>query len=133
MRVLLLLVGLLLIPSVNAQIVISEVLYDAVGADAGQEFVELYNPLATAQSIEGWQLERGNGANAGDWVTEAVLTGSIPAHSFYLIGEANVTGADLTTNLDLQNGPDAIRLVDDHGEVRDLVGWGVSAIDKATR
>ncbi len=37
-------------------IVISEIMYDPNGDDAGKEFVEIYNPGATAVDISGWAL-----------------------------------------------------------------------------
>lgn len=114
---------LVLLPQVQA-VVISEVLYDAEGSDTGKEFVELYNPSSSPVNLTDWILERGNGASAGDWLTEVVFDSVIPENGFFLIGEIEVTGADVTTTLDLQNGPDAVRLLDPLGAVVDLVGYG---------
>lgn len=112
---------LAVIPPAQA-IVISEVLYDATGSDTGQEFIELYNPAPQDVNVTGWVVERGNGGVEGDWLLEATLDGSIPAWGFLLIGESDVVGADITTTLDLQNGPDAVRVRAD--QVIDLVGYG---------
>ncbi len=115
---------LLLIPACAASPVISEVFYDAEGSDDGLEFIELYNPTGETLDLAGWKIEWGNGASPGEWKLQAALSAQMPPYSFYLVGEANVSGADLTTNLELQNGPDAVRLLDSGGLIADLVGYG---------
>ena len=115
---------LFLIPSAAASVVISEVLYDAEGSDEGQEFVELYNPTAQDVDITGWKLEWGNGNYTDAWETEVTFEATLHAYSFYLVGEENVTGADIVADLDLQNGPDAVRIVDENDQIMDLVGYG---------
>jgi len=115
---------LALIPASSASVVISEILYDANSSDTGKEFVELYNPTPQEIDLTDWKLQVGNGAEADDWSDEVTFGYVMPAHSFYLIGEANVTGADVVDILDLQNGPDAVRIIDSEGEIVDLVGYG---------
>jgi hypothetical protein len=106
--------------------VINEVLYDPAGKDAGLEFVELKNTGGQALPLAGWALETGNGSYPDRWRRE--WTGgaedTLEAEGFFTIGEAAVSPRpDAVAELDLQNGPDACRLVSPSG-IRDLVGWG---------
>jgi len=107
-------------------VLINEVLYDPPGKDAGLEFVELLNVSDLAVSLGGWQLETGNGSGEGKWTLEwsGAETDTLRPHSFFVIGEDLVSPSpDRTTDLDLQNGPDACRLVSPDGR-SDVVGWG---------
>ncbi|MBD3237529.1 MAG: hypothetical protein GF330_12555 [Candidatus Eisenbacteria bacterium] len=106
---------------------LNEICYDPPGADAGGEFVELFNPAAQPISLEGWQLESGNGARPGDWRSAWVGTSRdrIASHGFFLVAGARVSAAaDARAELHLQNGPDAVRLRDAMGRTVDLTGWG---------
>jgi len=47
-------------PSVFAQIIISEFLYDAEGSDADQEFVELFNAGTLPIDLTGWKINDGS-------------------------------------------------------------------------
>jgi hypothetical protein len=106
---------------------ISEVLYDAVGSDDGQSFVELYGPPGTV--LDGITLEGVNGSN-GAIGPIIVLSGVIPADGLFVVadrmsdGTSLVVEADQLANFDFQNGPDSIVLVED-GFVLDAIGYGV--------
>jgi hypothetical protein len=108
------------------QAVINEVLYDPEGSDAGLEFVEIMNCGHAGVLLTGWVLETGNGANPDDWTVEWIGgdLAYLGVGEILLIGEAAVSPPpDHVTPLDLQNGPDGVRLTD--GErVVDTVGWG---------
>ena len=113
-------------------VVINEVLYDPDGKDGGLEFVELHNRGTGAVCLGGWRLESGNGAGPGRWTLE--WTGgardSIAPGGFFVIGEEMVEPEpEAVADLDLQNGPDACRLVSPEG-ARDLVGWGDHTYDE---
>jgi hypothetical protein len=105
---------------------ISEVLYDAVGTDDGQSFVELHGAPGTV--LDGWTLELVNGAD-GEVATTLALLGVIGPSSLYVVadrfsdGTTAVANADLLLNFDLQNGPDSLRLRSPQGVV-DAVGFG---------
>jgi hypothetical protein len=112
--------------------VLNEVLYDAVGDDVGREYVELLNTADAAWSLEGLRIEAGDGAAPGRWTLR--WTGrpgdSVAAHTRFVIGGANVSPAvQRVVNLDLQNGPDAVRLVWPDG-VTEVLGWGELAADE---
>ena len=65
------------------------------GATYRNDFIELYNNENVAVSLSGWSVQYA-GATSGTWQVTP-LTGTIPAHGFYLIREAAGTGG--TTNL----------------------------------
>ena len=71
-------------------VLISEVLYNAEGNDAGKEFIELYNPTNSDKNLDDWSLES---LNAGGSKTSLAKFGSkaddsfiIKSHGFLLIG-----------------------------------------------
>jgi hypothetical protein len=105
---------------------VNEVLYDPAGPDAGREFVELFNPDSVWVALDGWRCEAGNGAAPGDWRTQwqGGSRDRIAPRGFFLIAGAAFEGAaDARAPLELQNGPDAVRLVAPSGWT-DRVGWG---------
>jgi hypothetical protein len=111
---------------VQAQTLISEVLYDAAGTDNGNVFVELIG--APGAILDGLLLEGVNGAD-GNVYSTITLGGVIPADGVFVIGDDSGDGttlvgnADLVMNVDFQNGPDSVVLRDSHG-VLDALGYG---------
>src|SRR3989442_7180536 len=72
------------------------------------------------------QIEAGDGAGTGSWTLR--WTGgsgdSLMPHARFVLGGALVVpAADRVVTLDLQNGPDAVRLVWPDGAA-EVVGWG---------
>jgi hypothetical protein len=105
---------------------VTEVYYDAPGDDTGREFVELWNDSDTTVSLAGVRLEVGDGSGPGRWTARWTGTASdrIGAGARFVIGGALVSPPpDLVLALELQNGPDALRLVWPDGAT-ELVGWG---------
>jgi hypothetical protein len=106
---------------------LSEVLYDASGADDGALFVELHGAPGT--SLDGYVVEGVNGAD-GSVTHTLTLSGSIPEDGLFVIadeasgGGTLVAGADLLLNFDFQNGPDSVVLRDALGAVVDALGYG---------
>ena len=108
---------------------ISEVFYDATGDDTGFEFVELANPTGTPVPLAGARLEAGDGAAPGRWTLRWTggATDTVRSHARFVIGGARVSPApDALVTLELQNGPDAVRLVWPDGVV-EVVGYGALA------
>src|SRR3989344_2714382 len=64
-------------------VVISEV--QIGGGVADDEFVELYNPTESSVDLSGWRLTRKNTAGTTENNLVASLSGSIPAHGYFLI------------------------------------------------
>jgi hypothetical protein len=124
------LIGGLAAPTLHthaSSVAISEVLYDAAGADDGKVFVELYGPSGI--DLEGYVLEGVNGADGR--VAPAVrLTGLIPENGFFVVAdlagdETHVPSAELWIDFDLQNGPDSLVLRGPDGAPIDAVGYGM--------
>ncbi|HEY4182406.1 MAG TPA: lamin tail domain-containing protein [Kofleriaceae bacterium] len=107
--------------STGAQhLVINEVDYDNLGTDTA-EFVEIYNPSATAISLANKQLLLVNGSGNTVYGTINLGTGTLAAGAYLVIAGANVSvTAANATKLDpgwtqdaIQNGmPDGLALVD---------------------
>ncbi len=107
----------------SAQPLISGILFDPEGYDEGKEWIEIYNP-ADVHFTAPCLISFGNGASQDDWSTQWHGNVSMPAGSYLLIGEEDVSPEpDFTTGLNLQNGPDAIKLICNQTTL-DLVGWG---------
>ena len=85
-----LLLGLFFIPAfVQAQVVISEIMYDHSGSDTGHEWIELYNesdaPVVMTAGIHGWKLNDGSNHNLVD-PSDGIGRGSLTiAPQTYLI------------------------------------------------
>ncbi len=105
---------------------IAEVYYDAVGDDTGSEFVELFNPMPTPYALAGARLEAGDGAGPDRWTVRwsGAALDTIPPGGRFVIGGALVAPpAQALVQLDLQNGPDAVRMVWADG-ASEVVGYG---------
>ena len=105
---------------------IAEVLYDAVGDDTGWEFVEFYNPHDRALPLAGARLEVGDGSGSGRWTLRWTgnAVDSVAAVGRFVVGGAKVLPAPrAVVTLELQNGPDAVRVVWPDGTV-EVVGYG---------
>ncbi|HEY2954419.1 MAG TPA: hypothetical protein VGK89_04110 [Candidatus Eisenbacteria bacterium] len=109
--------------------IVAEVFYDATGDDTGHEFVELWNPGGAPASLAGLRLEAGDGAGPSRWTLRWTggAADSIAARGRFVIGGALVEPPpDAQVSLDLQNGPDAVRLAWPDG-VTEVVGYGTQA------
>ena len=110
----------------QANTVISEVLYDAVGTDRGNVFIELFG--VPGSSLNGLFLEGVNGTDGSVYKT-AALSGLIPSDGVFVIGDdsgngtSQVSNVDLVLDVEFQNGPDSIVLRDANG-VLDALGYG---------
>jgi len=122
-------IGLVMLLATTAQAlpILSEVYYDAPGADDGQIFVELAGVAGT--SLAGFVLEGVNGSN-GVVGPSILLSGSIDQDGLFVVadrmsdGTSLVVGADLLANFDFQNGPDSI-VLRQGAVVLDAIGYGV--------
>jgi hypothetical protein len=70
-----------------AQAVITEIMYDPVGADSGHEWIEIYNASATAIPLTSWKLY---GGDTGHKITAASGGASVAPHSFAVIAASAV-------------------------------------------
>jgi hypothetical protein len=97
-------------PTGPSKLVIDEVDYDQVGTDAGG-FVEIANTSTTAATLDGLALVYVNGGDGTEYGRKA-LTGTL------------APGGYLAVDVDLQNGPDAVALVDTAaGKLLDAISY----------
>jgi len=113
-------------PAAFAAPLISELLYDAVGADDGKAFVELYGEPGA--SLDGLRIQSVNG-DGGTVTATLNLTGTIPADGIFVVADRTSAGTttiadyDLLLDFDLQNGPDSL-VLRDATSILDAVGYG---------
>jgi len=104
--------------------VINEVLYDGPGSDADDVFTELFGTPGLA--LDGWSLTGTNGADGSVYRAVNLDGGVIPADGIFLIATLGTAlgGVDLSANVDWQNGPDSIQLMDSGGRIADALQYG---------
>jgi hypothetical protein len=118
---------LLAIPlSAQATVVIQEVLYDGPGSDGDDVFTELSGMPGT--DLEGWSLVGINGSDGQAYRTIDLSGLSIPDDGVFVIATsaANITLAlqrDFIANVDWQNGPDALHLLNG-SDIVDALQYG---------
>ncbi len=107
-------------------VVLNEVFYDPAGFDGGFQFVELVNRSPLPVALTGWRIDAGDGAGPDRWRTWWTGTATdilLPAARF-VVGEGRVEPApDRIVPIELENGPDAVRLVAPDGSI-DVLGYG---------
>ena len=116
----------------DANVIITQVLYDPVGSESSGEAVELYNPTRASINISGWSI--GTETSAADAV---IPHGSIICSScYFLVSDLNWSagkdnsswpGADYEEGMTLANADAGVALKDSNGLVVDAVGWGNAA------
>ena len=101
--------------ALSAQVVINEV-YGG-GGNAGStyknDFIELYNNGTAAVDLSGWSVQYASAAGTSWSVT--ALSGSIPAHGFYLVQE--LAGSGGTVDLPAPNATGTINMSGTAGKV----------------
>ncbi len=104
-----------ILPSTKAQVVINEVYGGGgnAGATWKNDFIELYNNGSSAVSLAGWSIQYAS--SAGTTWQKTDLTGTIPAHGYYLIQEA--VGAGGTTDLPTPDATGTIAMSATAGKV----------------
>ena len=125
-RAFLLLVLAVVAPPARAALVINEILYDPEGPDRGFEWLEIYNTGPWPATLEGVALEAGDGSGPDRWTRTWVGSPGewIDAGGWCVVGGPWHGRAACSPGvLELQNGPDGVRLVREGLEL-DRVGWG---------
>lgn len=117
--------------TIATHVVISEIQLGGTLAD--DEFVELYNPTASAVSLDGWKLRRKTaGGTESSLVSDFGAGASIGAHGFFLIAPpdvdydgpaADITYSNTTNRLAANN---TVLLYDPFDAVVDKVGLGTA-------
>jgi len=119
--------ALLAAPAAQALPLLSEIFYDAVGADDAKSFVEISALPGTV--LDGFTIEGVNGAGGavGPVIT---LSGTVSASALFVVADRDSEGTTLVPvydqliNFDFQNGPDSIVLRDPLSNVVDAIGYG---------
>lgn len=123
---------LLSVPSLLvATPLVHQIYYDAPGADANAVFTELSGPAFF--DLDGWELKAINGSNQSVYRTISLGGHFIGADGFFLLAPAGVPTwlglhRDLIADVDWQNGPDGLHLVDPAGTVVDAVYYGAQPL-----
>lgn len=106
--------------------IVTEVYYDAIGDDTGHEYLELYNPTTLPVPLLGVRIEAGDGSAPGRWTLRWTGTArdTVRPLARFVVGGAKVVPLpEAVVSLDLQNGPDAVRVLWPDG-ASEVVGWG---------
>ncbi len=105
-------------------LVINELLYDSPGSDtsAKDNFIELYG--TPGLDLTGWKIICYN-SPSGPYITVNLNGYSMPSDGFFVAcASASVANYDmLSPSIELQNGPDSVRLLDPSGQAIDTVGY----------
>ena len=114
--------------------IIQEVFYDASGPDAGEVFTEIFG--TAGMSLAGWSLVGINGGTGLPYRTLDLTGAIIPDDGLLVIAGGSADPAlaavrDFTANVDWQNGPDAVQLIDPFLLVIDAVQYGNAGINNA--
>lgn len=113
----------------HSDIVINEVLYDAIGSDDSNEWIELYNNGTNDINLAGWVIQSG-GVSYIEVYTFPSIT--IRAGSFFLISESPHTLANIVTELGFENSgtaTDGIRIINPTSHYRDTILYGLPNIN----
>lgn len=108
-------------------LIINEVLYDGPGADADDVFTELFG--TPGLTLDGWSITGTNGATGSVYRTIDLTGAVIQADGVLLIATDSAAGSvldarDFIANVDWQNGPDSIQLLDNFGMLVDALQYG---------
>jgi hypothetical protein len=124
------------VPVLPSSLVISEVQTGGLtsGAeDAKAEFIELYNPLATSVSVDGWQVQfltKDHDGQASPTRIVTALAGSVAPSSYVVlsyegyVADAHYYFSGGTASGHLPKSDGTLRLVNEQGMTIDLVGYG---------
>ena len=119
------------LPAGATPVIINEVLYDGPGSDADDVFTELYGTPGLL--LDGWSLTGTNGDNGTIYRSIALTGAMIPGDGYLLITTASANPlliilTDFIANVDWQNGPDSIQLLDPAGTIMDALQYGDAGI-----
>ncbi len=84
----LMLVIIMVIPAVNADVVINEIMYRFSGSDTGREWIEVYNSGPTSEDISDWRL---NEAGTNHGLSLVSGTTVLPSGSYAVIADNGAT------------------------------------------
>lgn len=113
--------------SASAQIIISEFVYDAPGADNNQEWIELFNGGSDAVDLTKWKVSDGsnhvlnappkNGGQGGISLAAGAYAVLADDASAFLTTHPGFSGTVIDTTLSLPNASGTLALLDDSGSI----------------
>lgn len=125
--------------ALSAQVVISQIYGGGgnTGATLRQDFIELFNRGAQAQSLDGWVVQYASAT--GTTYQSTPLTGTIAAGQYYLVQQAagaggtqNLPSPDATGTIAMSGTAGKVALRNAAAEVVDRVGYGAAASEFET-
>jgi hypothetical protein len=116
-----------------ADVWLNELVADPAGADAGQEWVELWSSADV--TVGGWRLEAATRPDAWTLVAELPPDTALSAGAYLVVADVGATVDDATAVRVVFSGAlgnagtdaDAVRLVDADGRVVDVLAYGADA------
>ena len=105
----------------SSSVVINEIMYDPVGIDTGNEWIELYNNGNSDINLEGSRIQTAGPSFATVFTFPHYI---LRAGRFVLIGEQNITQSAFITSLVMQNGggaTDGVRFISADNSYTDTV------------
>lgn len=107
-------ISLCMVCSAQAAVVIQEILYDGPGTDPDDVFTELFGTPGT--DLNGWSLVGVNGSDGTIYRTVDLSGLTIPDDGVFVIVTSSANSelalvSDFIANVDWQNGPDAVQLL----------------------
>ncbi|MEM4247266.1 MAG: lamin tail domain-containing protein, partial [Candidatus Woesearchaeota archaeon] len=114
---------------VQAQVVISQVLYDPVSTESGGEAIEIRNDGGSAVDISKWVIATESSAIDATIPDKTIL---LPGATF-LVADSGWSSskdnpawrnADLEETITMANSDSGVALKDSSGNIIDAVGWG---------
>lgn len=128
---------MLLVPqSTYASVIVTEIMYNAPGTDAKQEWIELYNNSSETVDLKGWKIFDGSNHTLAIPPKNGGVGSLSLAPNSYLIVAANaaqflsqhtVTVSVIDSSLSLGNEGDIVKLIDGSGSVVDAVTYTKNA------
>ena len=99
-----------------AELIINEINYTTPGSGDPKEFIEIYNPGNASIDLSNYRFEAVNGSN-GEAYLDYDGSGQLAGGGYFLLARQEVFAAASVAKLlldgaNLQNGPDAIRIVE---------------------
>ena len=118
----------------SAAPIIQEVFYDAAGPDSSQAFTEIFGPAGML--LDGWSLVGINGGTGLPYRTLDLTGATIPGDGLLVVATSSADPGlaairDFVANIDWQNGPDAVQLLDPFMSIIDAIQYGDAGVNNA--
>lgn len=111
------------------KVLIVEIMFDAAGADSGQEYIRIFNPTNTDINMENWSLKNGDTslAKIGSKAEDKLV---VKAQSYFIFGFYGNQSADLVRSAQLPNGAATIKLFTDSGGIIDEASYDGALLEE---